>query len=163
MSVDSEPAGSEPTGSDLDRPSGPPAKHRGHRLVPHTSDCIIEAWGPDRLSCVCEAMSALVEVFAETPDEAVSRTIPLSVEETSDRDLLVALLEEEIYTIDVLGVVPIGFHLANTEDGGVAGDMDVVDAHGAELVGPVPKAVSYHDLEFAEEGGEWRCHVLVDV
>ncbi len=139
-----------------------PERH-GHRLVSHTSDCIIEAWGPDRLSCLSEAMSALVEIFAEAPDEAVSRAIPLSVDPGSDRDLLVSLLEEEIYTIDVLGVVPIRFHLATTEDGGVAGDMDVVEAHGVELVGPVPKAVSYHGLEFTERGGEWRCRVVVDV
>lgn len=108
-------------------------------------------------------MSALVEVFAEPPDRAVSRTVPLSVSEACDRDLLVALLEEEIYTIDVLGVVPVRFHLATTEDGGVAGDMEVVEAQGVELVGPVPKAVSYHGLEFAPEGGEWRCRVVVDV
>jgi len=136
---------------------------QGHRLSSHTADCIIEAWGPDRMSCLAEAMLALVEVFAEVPDEPVSRVLPVFVERTSDRDLLVSLLEEEIYTIDVLGVVPIRFHLAETEDGGVAGDMEVVDAGFVELVAPVPKAVSYHGLEISEEGGEWRCRVVVDI
>lgn len=135
----------------------------GHRLAPHTADCIIEAWGPDRVSCLVEAMKALVDVFAVEPDEAVSRPIPVSVEPTSDRDLLVSLLEEEIYTIDVWGVVPIRFHLAETEDGGVAGDMEVVDAGVVELVGPVPKAVSYHGLEMGEHAGSWTCRVVLDV
>jgi len=108
-------------------------------------------------------MQALVEIFADVSDETVSRALPVSAERASDADLLVSLLEDEIYTIDVFGVVPVRFHLADTEDGGVAGDMEVVEASGVELVGPVPKAVSYHGLEMAEEGGGWRCRVVVDV
>jgi protein archease len=37
----------------------------GHRLVPHTADCIIETWGPDRAACLTEALLGLLEGFAE--------------------------------------------------------------------------------------------------
>jgi len=136
---------------------------RGHRLLPHTADSVVEAWGPDRPACLVEAMEALVDIFAEPGDAAVTRTLPLSAEAASSADVLVSLLEEVIYVTEVLGVVPVRFHLADTEDGGVAGDMEVVEAAQVELVGPVPKAVSYHGLDIAEHDGTWRCRVLVDV
>jgi SHS2 domain-containing protein len=135
----------------------------GHRLAPHTADCIIEAWGPDRTTCLVEALGALVGVFAEPDDTAVPHALALSVDGTSDAEVLVALLEEVIYLVDVFAVVPVRFNLAETEDGGVAGDVEVVPAAQVEVVGPVPKAVSYHSLQIGDERGTWRCRVVVDV
>lgn len=132
-------------------------------MGPHTADCVIEAWGPDRSSCLIEAMEALVEVFAEFDDATATRSVPVSAGPGPDADILVALLEEVIYVTDVLGVVPIRFHVADTEDGGVAGDMEVAEPRQVELVGSVPKAVSYHGLEMAEHGGVWRCRAIIDV
>lgn len=140
-----------------------PAAARGHRTAPHTADCVLEAWGPDRLACLVEAMEALVGVFAAPADDVAARTVPLSVDPGPDADLLLALLEEVIYVTDVMGVVPVRFHLADAEDGGVAGDMEVVDPATVELIGPVPKGVSYHGLEMSEHDGTWRCRVVVDV
>jgi protein archease len=41
--------------------------------------------------------------------------------------------------------------------------MDVVPADEVEVVGPVPKAVSYHELSMTPVEGGWRCRVLIDV
>jgi SHS2 domain-containing protein len=144
-------------------PEPPGPQRQGHRIGPHTADAVIEAWGPDRLSCLTEAMLGLVQLFAEPADTATTRTVPVSAEAGPATDLLVSLLEEVIYVTDVLAVVPVRFHLAETEDGGVAGDIEVVEAKQAELVGPIPKAVSYHGLEMAEHDGTWRCRAVVDV
>jgi protein archease len=110
-------------------------------------------------------MQGLVDMFADVgaSDVPSVRSVPVSAEGNSSRDLLVALLEEEIYFTDVFGVVPLRFHLAEVDEGGVAGTMDVVDAGRVELIGPVPKAVSYHDLEIEQREGEWRCRVVIDV
>jgi len=135
----------------------------GHRLLPHTADCIIEAWGPDRASCVSEALCGLVESFAEARDAAATRVLPLHGAPGGPEDALVSLLEDVIYALDVFAVVPLRFHLTETEGGGVAGDMEVVEAKDVDLVGPVPKAVSYHGLSMRPATGGWRCHVLVDV
>jgi SHS2 domain-containing protein len=140
------------------------SRGRGHRLAPHTADCILEAWGEDRTSCLAEAMTALVEVFAEVHgDDAATRTLPLAAEPGPDADVLVALLEEVIYVADVFGAVPVRFHVIEAEDGGIAGDMVVVTGRQVELVGPVPKGVSYHDLEVGEHEGRWTCRAVVDV
>ncbi len=140
----------------------PRPAERGHRSAPHTADCVIEAWGPDRLSCLAEAMRALVEVFAEPKEGASRRSVPVWVEPGEDVDVLVALLEEVIYVTDVIGV-PVGFHLAAAEGGAVCGSMEVADASEVEQVGPVPKAISYHGIEFSVHDGTWRCRALVDV
>lgn len=135
----------------------------GHRLVPHRADCTIEAWAPDPVSCIGEALQALVEEFAEVREEPSSRTLPLTATEGVGQDALVQLLEEVIFAVDVFSVVPIRFHLAGTEDGGVAGDMEVVPAARAAMVGPVPRGISHHNLSMIHDDGCWRCHISIDV
>jgi len=135
----------------------------GHRLVPHTADCIIEAWGPDRADCMTEALLALVEGFAETGDDRPTQTVPIGAGPGRPEDVLVALLEQVIFNVDARSVVPVRFHLGETDRGGVAGEMEVVSARDMVAIGPVPKGVSYHELSMMEAEGGWRCRVLVDV
>jgi SHS2 domain-containing protein len=135
----------------------------GHRVLPHTADCIIEAWGPDRPSCLTQALQGLVEEFADGSGAPCAETLPLGAGPGEAEDLLIRLLEDVIYVVDVFSVVPVRFHLAETEDGGVAGDMEVVPLDAARVTGPAPKAVSYHGLSMSCEEGEWRCHALIDV
>lgn len=135
----------------------------GHRIVAHTADAMVEAWGPDRTSCLIEALSGLVELFADVPDPPSTSVVPLGCQAAAAEDQLVSLLEEVIYVLDVLSVVPVRFHLAAAGDGGVAGDMEVVPLGSAVMVGPAPKAVSYHGLSMEPGQGAWRCRYLVDV
>ncbi|HUI03434.1 MAG TPA: archease [Acidimicrobiales bacterium] len=135
----------------------------GWRLLPHTADAIIEAWGPDRASCLGQALLGLVRSFAEVPDSAATQLLPIAAPPGGPEDVLVSLLEDLLYVVDVFSVVPLRFHLSETEGGGIAGDMEVVPADQVEVVGPVPKGVSYHGLSMAPHDGGWRCHVLIDV
>jgi SHS2 domain-containing protein len=135
----------------------------GHRLVPHTADCIIEAWGPDRAACLTEALLGLVEGFAAVGDACATQVVPIAAGPGAAEDELVALLEQVIFSVDVSSVVPVRFHLGETEAGAIAGDMEVVPAADAVIVGPVPKGVSYHELSMVEGEGGWRCRALVDV
>ncbi len=150
------------TARQAEEPAPTRAVPSGHRQLPHTADRALEAWGPDRAACLTEALLALVETFAEVRDLATTEVLPLGAV-SGPQDALVSLLEEVIYVVDALGVVPVRFHLAEAEDGSLAGDMEVVPASEVELVGPVPKGVSYHALEIAPWDGGWRCRVLVDV
>ena len=104
-----------------------------------------------------------MSVFSDIPDAAATTTMPVALESAPTPDLLVGLLEEVIYAVDVFAKVPAHVHLAEGEDGGVAGDLEVVDAADVVLIGPVPKGVSWHGLETADDGGTWRCRVVVDV
>jgi SHS2 domain-containing protein len=104
-----------------------------------------------------------VEEFAHVPDVAVSRLLPLAAESSGPEDALASLFEDVIYALDVFSVVPGRFHLEETDGGGITGDMEVVPVNQAMLVGPLPKAVSYHELSMVPYERGWRCRVLVDV
>ena len=47
-----------------------------------------------------------------------------------------SLLEEVVYVVDALGVVPVRYHLVEAEVGNFAGDMEEVPTSEVELVGP---------------------------
>jgi len=110
-----------------------------------------------------EALQALVDEFAKVPETATSRLLPLATELPGAEDALVALLDDVICALDVLSVVPVRFHLTETESGGIAGDMEVVPVDQVVLIGPAPKAASYHGLSMVSHEGGWRCRVMVDV
>lgn len=139
-----------------------PASPAGHRLLPHTGDCIVEAWGPDRAACLVEALSGLVETFADVPDEAIQYLLPIGASGEDPQDELLALLEEVIYVVDVFGVVPTHFHLAVTDDGAVSGDMEVVPVNRVTLTGPPPRSVEHHELSITEHVGQWNCRAVVE-
>ena len=94
-----------------------------------------------------------MSVFAEVSDTATTTTLPVVLEPAPTPDLLVGLLEEVIYIVDVFGKVPAHVHLAESEGGGMAGDLGVVEVADVVLIGSVPKAVSWHGLEIGEDGG----------
>jgi SHS2 domain-containing protein len=134
----------------------------GHRVAPHVADAVLEAWGTSRVACLEEAALALVELFAEAGAVAPRDRIPVSIQADDDEDLLVSLLEEMIYTMDVAGAVPVGVELAE-DAGGVVGFFATVPPEELEIVGALPKGVSRSGLQFAPHRGQWRCRVLVDV
>jgi SHS2 domain-containing protein len=138
------------------------ATDTGHRLVSRATDCVLEAWASDRVGCVSQALAGLVEAFAVVPDAAAVNVLPLTATPRGAEDQLVSLLEDVIDAVAVVGVVPVRFHLVETEDGGIAGDMEVVASDRAHLVGPLPRTVSYEGLSVGPAGGTWRCHVLLE-
>jgi SHS2 domain-containing protein len=134
----------------------------GHRWVPDGNGRVIEAWGPDAATCLTEALVALVDGFAEVNDAPTAHILPVSVGEGPE-DALTSLVEEVIDTIRTFSVVPVRFHLAETEDGGFAGDMEVVPMRNAVLKQPIPTAVSFAGLSMGTDGSQWSCHVRVDL
>ena len=74
----------------------------GFAIRAHTADEIIEAWGPTREVCLEQAARALVATFASIPDPPPPcRADVLDLPGDDAEDLLVTLLEELIYRLDV--------------------------------------------------------------
>lgn len=123
----------------------------------------LEAWAPTRTECLAESVSALISSFvdmsAALPSESFAETFP----PTNDEDLLVRLLDEVIYQLDVFARVPLDAEVEEADDGGLVVHFAAAPADRVELVGAVPKAVSLHELRFGPNGGRWYCHVTVDV
>jgi hypothetical protein len=87
-----------------------------------------------------EALTALVEGFADVGDACATQDVPLAADPGAAAEELVSLLEDVIYGLDVFALVPVRFHLEETEDGGIAGHMEVIPVAGTVPVGPAPKA-----------------------
>jgi SHS2 domain-containing protein len=135
----------------------------GYRVLPHTADTRIEAWAPARAACLEAAVRAFVSTFANVVGAEVTDSIEESFAEPTDEDLLVAVLEQVIYLVEVAGVVPVSVDLADENDGRVAGSFGVVPLDAVEICGPAPKAIALSDLQFEEGNHEWRCRVTIDV
>jgi SHS2 domain-containing protein len=146
--------------SNLSRQGGP---ERGYRLLPHTADVIISAWAPTDTACVDEAVRALIAVFAEVPDIAPRQPVPFTCEPASNGELLVRVLEEVIYLLEVRDLVAVQAVMERTAAGSLAGYLNAVPVAAVNLVGPAPKAITRHGLFFGPEGDRWGCAVTVDV
>jgi SHS2 domain-containing protein len=135
---------------------------RGHRVVPHTADIRVEAWAPTREECVTEAVLGTISTFVDTTTVTGSSKRTRVVEASSDEDLLVAVLDEVIYLLDVTGEVPVEVAL-EAREGGAEVRFGMVAASELPQVGAVPKAVSLHELRFVPAGEGWSCSVTLDV
>ena len=135
----------------------------GHRILPHTADLIIEAWAPTRIGCLEEAARALVDSFARIPGDAAGQPYPITFAQDADDAILVALLEEVIFALDVLGSVPINVALSEGEDGGVAGFLEIARVDTLEIHGSAPKGASLEELFFGQDDSGWRCRATIDV
>lgn len=138
----------------------------GHRVLPHTADVALDAWAPNRAECIAEAVRALVECFVDVTRAAAGEDVAVSLDPETDEDLLVAVLDEVIYQIEVHDRVAVDVEVdeEDAEDGGgTVVHLATVSATDVELIGAVPKAVAWHELSFACSAGTWRCHVTIDV
>ena len=134
----------------------------GHRVVPHTADLRVEAWGPTREECVAEAVLGAVESFVDATRAGAPVACDRPVEAATDEDLLVAVLDELVYLMDTTGQVPVGV-VVTPRDVGAEVRFEMVDAERLPQVGAVPKAVSLHELSIARDAGGWTCSVTLDV
>ncbi|MEU4822889.1 archease [Actinomadura sp. NPDC023710] len=135
----------------------------GHRDVPHAADLRIEAWAPTRERCVAEAVAGLVESFADVSGVRPSGGIRVDVPPGPDADLLVAVLDEVVYRLDVDGVLVLDAEITGAPDGGLTVRLATGDAAEAVGTGAVPKAVSLHELRFGRDARGWSCAVTIDV
>ncbi|MFC4106145.1 archease [Micromonospora zhanjiangensis] len=134
----------------------------GHRCVPHTADVRIEAWAPTREGCVAEAVAALVDSFADLSGATPVGDAAFHVGPGEDGDLLVGVLDEVIYRMDVEGRLPVRADVTAVTDGFDI-RLEMTDTDRAEPVGAVPKAVALHELRFGREADGWTCGVTLDV
>ncbi|MEW2477839.1 archease [Micromonospora gifhornensis] len=135
---------------------------RGHRLVPHTADVRIEAWAPDRAGCLAEAVTAMVESFADLAGARLHAEREFRPPPAADEDLLVAVLDEVIYRMETADELPLVTEITD-DAGGLRVRWGVTATGEVELTGAVPKAVSLHELRFGGDDAGWSGAVTLDV
>jgi SHS2 domain-containing protein len=90
-------------------------------------------------------------------------TRAVNLEPADDDEMLIALLDEVIYLVDALAVVPVMVQLEARADGGLTGTFQTVPATAVAVIGAVPKGISRSELFIGSRRGRWRCSVEVDV
>lgn len=135
---------------------------RGHRVVDHTADQILEAWAPTRGGCLEEAVHGFVALFATAADaEATSRTT-VQLDGADSTGVLLALLDELVYLLDAEGVVPVGCRVDDRGDE-VEVWLELAEVAALEPAGPSPKGVSHSGLDLSADGDRWHARALVDI
>jgi SHS2 domain-containing protein len=134
---------------------------RGHRLVDHTADVIVEAFGPDLESCLEEAVAGLVDVYL-SEDAGRTGVTTRAFDLGEGDDVMWRLLGEVVYLLDTSGYAPVGATVEHGPGGFTAvvrlGELDSEWGTGA-----VPKAISRSGYRIETRGGAVRCRFLVDV
>jgi SHS2 domain-containing protein len=136
---------------------------RGHRVVSHTADVILEAWGPDLAVCCEEAVAALAATYVETAGAGVVGRRRVHLAPAPEESLLLAVLEELIFTLDTAEAVPVRAEVGRAADGGLDVVLVLVERNRVTGTGAVPKAVSRSELVVESGPGRTSCRFLVDV
>lgn len=134
-----------------------------YRVLPHTADITLQAWGRSRAECLAQAVNALVCTFTDPAEASASEEVTVRFLPDCDDDLLADVLEEVIYQGEVYERVPVDIEVTEEPDGDVLLHLATVATSEVTIIGAVPKAVALHELDFGRTGGIWRCHVTVDV
>lgn len=130
--------------------------------MPHTADLRIEAWGSTREQCLGEAVLGMVESFVDLSGLRARTVRSVRLAESSDDDLLAALLEEVVFRLEVHGEVPVDVEVVAT-DGGLDVRLAVTGLDAVKVTGAAPKAVSWNELRLGRGPYGWSCTVTVDV
>jgi SHS2 domain-containing protein len=139
------------------------APDAGHRLLSHTADVIVEAWAPSRSGCLEELIRGLVETFADVRDATATREIPLEIGAPDDADVVIRLVDDVCYLLDVDGLVVLDVALEEEDDANFDGVFFVAPADTVVTTGAPPKGISRAGLEFAPQDGRWRARMLIEV
>jgi SHS2 domain-containing protein len=134
---------------------------RGHRLVDHTADVVVEAWGSTRAACLEEAVAGCCEIYAG-PAIPTGRT-PFSVDVPGGEELVPALLEEVIFALDTMDDLPVGALVESATETTAAGWLELAARADVDIVGPAPKAVARTGASLRPTDGGWMCRVTIDV
>jgi SHS2 domain-containing protein len=106
---------------------------------------------------------AFVAICGEMFGAGVAARRYVHLPPASDESLLLAVLEELIFTLDTDEAVPVRAEVSVAVDGGLDVVLILVDPGGVSGTGAVPKAVSRSELAVDSRPDGTHCRFLVDV
>jgi SHS2 domain-containing protein len=115
-----------------------PEPRRGHRLLPHTADVIVEAWGSDVLACAEEAAQALIHICVSGDTEEAAG-FWVSTFDLASVELVRAVLEEVVFALDTSESAPVSAHLDRSVDSGITLRLGLASPESVQFTGPPPR------------------------
>lgn len=136
----------------------------GHRLLEHTADIGIEAWGASRAELFVAAARGLLEVLWGPRPPAAEHWSAVQVEGGDREELLVNWLQELLFRLEVERFLATDFVIGRISDTGLSGRLGGVTlVPGRHRLAREVKAVTWHRLEVAGAPGAWRACLYLDL
>ncbi len=135
---------------------------RGHRQLDHTADLALELWGESEIDVLLAGAEGVVDVMTEGGEVEERQQRHVRIDAVDPQDRLVQWLNEI-----VVAAVNDGFLFASADialegatglSATIRGEPDA----GARVVAEL-KSATYHALELAQQDGQWRARVVIDV
>ena len=134
------------------------------RILEHTADIGLEAFGSTRAQTFANAARALFNLIVDLDSIATSRETTLRVEGSNPENLLVNWLSELIYLHDAEGWLFRDFEIVDLKDDSLSaiarGEKFERPRHQVKLH---VKAITYHQLALEKTAEGWRAQVYVDI
>ena len=142
--------------------SSPETEPSRYRVLSHTADTAIEAWGDDLAALIANTATGMFALMYDPASIATSRQTEITVRAEGEADLLVDTLAELLYRseADDLAFAVFSVSVENTTARISAQSGPLQDAR---LHGPPIKAVTYHGLTVARTDRGWHAKVVFDV
>ncbi len=135
----------------------------GFRVLEHTADVGLEAWGADTAEAFASAARGMFAIMVELEEVREREERRICVTAASEEDLLVAWLGELLYYLDTENRLFCRFEIERLEGGQLeARAFGEVAEAGRHHFKAVIKAVTYHMLEIDHTRG-CRVRVLFDI
>ncbi len=136
----------------------------GFRLLEHTADIGIEAWGPQLGDLFEQAALGLKSLLIGTSPVAEAQTSPVRLDADDPGELLVAWLNEIIFLFETQNLVPGSFRIEQVDRTGlqalVCNEAFAPDRHTVERQ---VKAATYHQLYLGKEADGWHARIYLDL
>jgi SHS2 domain-containing protein len=140
----------------------------GYRLLDHTADVGVEAWGPTPADAFAEAARGVFAVVLDADPGALvgggPATFEVDIEAHGWPGLLVNWLSEFLFLLDTESFVPHTFRFRRCEPTICSATVDGVRiSDPAQASGTAVKAVTYHQLRVDVGPHRTEAHVILDI
>ncbi|HKL25507.1 MAG TPA: archease [Desulfuromonadales bacterium] len=136
----------------------------GFRLIEHTADIGLEAWGADPAQVFLQAALALKSIIVGNSPVRGRDSRSMTLEGEDAGELLVAWLNEIIYASEVLEMLPAHFRIRALDDHRLQAEIEGEQlAPNRHRVAREVKAATYHQLLMEDTGDGWHARVYLDL
>jgi SHS2 domain-containing protein len=139
---------------------------RGYRVLEHTADTGIEAWGPTPEAALEQAAVGLFAQLCEPGSVQERRSVTFSAHGPDDDTRAVHFLQEALahWHLDRMVFVRFEVEPLSGEEVRARGFGEVYDPARHEILGEL-KAVTYHHAFFGKssDGERWVVRVVIDI
>ena len=139
--------------------------HRtGFRLLEHTADIGIEAWGVSREQVFIQAAKGLKQLLLGNSPVNHSQRYVVALDAEDSAELLVSWLNEIIYALEIRDLAPAAFRITALDQERLQAEIygEQLDITRHEIERQV-KAATYHQLLMEEAATGWHARIYLDL